>query len=315
MAYWQRKIVALFHEPPDKVLQIRGQKDRARVLMRFALQGLPGIPPTGIPNVADASNRADAIVAASDRPNFPENTKVLDWTQRQNSLFIRPLSGQNYLLSITVSPDKSHEAKSKAIRSLSQKADDPKKRFLLFWRCLEDELRKYEPNLAWEVLPVDTCVPNHSLLHHNRLASTFATLDEPATLVFTIGPVQSFIATARKTRDLWMGSYLLSYLIWHAIKFIADKLGPDHVIYPSLLEQPLVDFWMSGKKELQATKPSESRLRLATFPNKFTAIVSAGDAEKLAQECENELRKEWHRLAEEVGKQLKQGAPKFGSTT
>lgn len=182
---------------------------------------------------------------------------------------------------------------------------------MFFWRCLEDELRKYEPNLAWEVLPADTRVPNHSLLHHNRLASTFATLDEPATLVFTIGPVQSFIATARKTRDLWMGSYLLSYLIWHAIKFIADKLGPDHVIYPSLLEQPLVDFWMSEEKKLQVTKPTESRLRLATFPNKFTAIVPAVDAEKLAQECENALRKEWHRLAEEIWKQLEQRAPEF----
>ena len=32
-------------------------------------------------------------------------------------------------------------------------------------------------------------------------------------LMFTIGPVQSFIEAARKTEDLWMGSYILSYLV------------------------------------------------------------------------------------------------------
>ncbi len=323
--WWQRKIVALFHDPPDKVLQISGHKDRASVLMQLALQGLPDVPPTGVPDAAfvDASNRADAIAAAADRPNFPEGTEVLDWAQ-QNPIIIHPLSGQHCPLRITVNPKDSHDAQSKATRLLSQKSDDPQKRFLLFWRCLEDELRECEPNLAWEILPADTRVPNHSLLHHNRLASAFAVLDRPATLVFTIGPVQSFIATARKTRDLWMGSYLLSYLIWHAIKVIADKLGPDHVIYPSLLEQPLVDFWLSEKKGLQVTKPNESRLRLATFPNKFTAIVPASQAEELAKECgkalqaeelakecEKALREEWKRLADEVWKQLTKKAPDF----
>jgi hypothetical protein len=29
---------------------------------------------------------------------------------------------------------------------------------------------------------------------------------------------------------LWMGSFLLSYLTWHAIKVIAERLGPDHVL-------------------------------------------------------------------------------------
>lgn len=31
--------------------------------------------------------------------------------------------------------------------------------------------------------------------------------------LFSLGPVQSFIASARKTQDLWAGSYLLSYLV------------------------------------------------------------------------------------------------------
>ena len=29
---------------------------------------------------------------------------------------------------------------------------------------------------------------------------------------FTLGPVQSFVAQARRTRDFWAGSFLLSWL-------------------------------------------------------------------------------------------------------
>ncbi len=317
MAYWQRKIVALLHDPPDKALQISGHEDRAGVLMQLALQGLPNVPPTGIPDASwiDVAKNADKIASAADRPNFPEDVEVLDWSQTQNSLVIHPLSGQHLPLNITVSPEQSHSAQAEAIRSLSQKSNDPQKRFLLFWRCLEEELHRSEPNLIWEILPADTRVPNHSLLHHNRVASVFAAIAKPATLVFSIGPVQSFIATARKTRDLWMGSYLLSYLIWHAIKIIAEKLGPDHVIYPSLLEQPLVDFWLSREKDLQIAEPDESRLRLATFPNKFNAIVPAEESENLARECEKAVRNEWKRLADEVWEQLIQKAPEFSAVS
>ena len=39
-------------------------------------------------------------------------------------------------------------------------------------------------------------------------------------LLFSLGPVQSFIAQARKTRDLWLGSYLLSVLMEAAMEHI-----------------------------------------------------------------------------------------------
>jgi CRISPR-associated protein Cmr2 len=47
-------------------------------------------------------------------------------------------------------------------------------------------------------------------------------------LLFTIGPVQSFISQARKTQDLYAGSKLLSVLIGEAIKFV----GEDNMIFP-----------------------------------------------------------------------------------
>ena len=37
-------------------------------------------------------------------------------------------------------------------------------------------------------------------------------------LHFTLGPVQSFVAQARRTSDLWAGSLLLSWLAGQAMK-------------------------------------------------------------------------------------------------
>lgn len=49
-------------------------------------------------------------------------------------------------------------------------------------------------------------------------------------LSITIGPVQEFIATARRSRDLWFGSWLLSELS----KAAARTIGMDQLIFPSI---------------------------------------------------------------------------------
>lgn len=48
-------------------------------------------------------------------------------------------------------------------------------------------------------------------------------------LSFSIGPVQGFVAQARRTRDLWAGSWLLSYLAETALA-AAEKAGGQAVI-------------------------------------------------------------------------------------
>src|SRR5258708_22744482 len=47
-------------------------------------------------------------------------------------------------------------------------------------------------------------------------------------LMFSLGPVQPFIAQARKTRDLWLGSFLLARLMEAAMKGMDSFL-----VYPS----------------------------------------------------------------------------------
>ncbi len=48
-----------------------------------------------------------------------------------------------------------------------------------------------------------------------------------------IGPVQEFIASARRSRDLWFGSWLLSELSKSAAAAIADQNTLDSLVFPA----------------------------------------------------------------------------------
>ena len=52
-------------------------------------------------------------------------------------------------------------------------------------------------------------------------------------LVMSVGPVQDFIAAARKTRDLWFGSHMLSEVSKAAARALAKELGPEQLIFPA----------------------------------------------------------------------------------
>ena len=52
-------------------------------------------------------------------------------------------------------------------------------------------------------------------------------------LLFQLGPVQEFIAQARSTRDLWSGSYMLSWLVAHAICAVVERSFPHTRRRPS----------------------------------------------------------------------------------
>lgn len=89
-------------------------------------------------------------------------------------------------------------------------------------------------------------------------------------ILFTITPVQKFITTARKTEDLWLGSYLLSHLNATAMHQIYAKDG-IHIIYPSIGAVSPFESW----KAADITLPS--------FPNLFLALSKQHSLEDLSQ--------------------------------
>ena len=99
-------------------------------------------------------------------------------------------------------------------------------------------------------------------------------------LSFTIAGVQSFLDSARTTRDVWNGSYLLSYLVWKATEkglgeiMHAAGLGSRNataafVLLPAIEAQP---FW-----QLWSSQPVTD-LSVAALPNAVLLIVP-GDAQ------------------------------------
>lgn len=104
-------------------------------------------------------------------------------------------------------------------------------------------------------------------------------------LLITLGPVQEFIAQARRTRDLWYGSHLLSELGRAAARALAG--GGAKLIFPSL---------QAGDPELQ---PCLAPLRQSGTPprniaNKLLAEVPSGiDPQALARAVREEVMRYW----------------------
>ncbi|NMM53366.1 type III-B CRISPR-associated protein Cas10/Cmr2 [Paenibacillus aquistagni] len=103
-------------------------------------------------------------------------------------------------------------------------------------------------------------------------------------MLCAIGPVQEFIAQARRTRDLWFGSYLLSELSKEAAFQIARSGG--ELIFPYLRNE-----------DDQAVK----KLRVA---NKILAIVETADPKRIAWEVRQSVTKKWLEYARDAKEQL-----------
>ena len=100
----------------------------------------------------------------------------------------------------------------------------------------------------------------------------------------SIGPVQDFIASARRSRDLWYGSWLLSELSKSAAKAIVEAGG--QLIFP----MPVAPGELAPRSELNA-------------PNKLVAIL-AGDLAFTVKEVEEALRTRLHQLRDDAFKKL-----------
>ncbi|MBI3326913.1 MAG: type III-B CRISPR-associated protein Cas10/Cmr2, partial [Nitrospinae bacterium] len=297
-ADWTLKLHAFLHDPFEKPLILFSERHAVRAADLIALLGL-----------AAPASSIQAKIRTADHYASAMNRLVVETTQTrhpvdfmQYPLVVHPLSGESYDLEIggslaMLTEDGANRvvqgaktAVEEALRDLSaQYGDDPQRLFLALWRLLPERLRESgsgEERLGhlWTLLPADSRVPDHSIWDHLSTTSAMVTaLDEPAFLLFTLGPVQEFVATARRTQDLWMGSFLLSYLTWEAIRIVAERFGPDCLMFPSLFAQPLVDHWLRDRYQIDVPPPPGEQLRQPSLPNRFLALVPASEARTLAE--------------------------------
>jgi len=137
--------------------------------------------------------------------------------------------------------------------------------------------------------PADPAFPDHDWLSRAEFYSTIRVIEEagekPYLLRFKISPVQGFIGNARKERDFWAGSHLLSTLTYIAIEEIMREAWPWAVIFPHLRGQPVFE---RGFKQVEG-----ERLKIPNMPNKVLAVIGleVGErAENRERELENEIR-------------------------
>lgn len=106
---------------------------------------------------------------------------------------------------------------------------------------------------------------------------------------FTLGPVQGFVSQARRTRDFWAGSFLLSWL--SGVAMAATEQMGGKITFPI----PAADYldWIRGNGKGEAP-------RQGSIPNRFKAAVPADFDGKLVEQA---VREAWMQLAEHVWKE------------
>ena len=119
---------------------------------------------------------------------------------------------------------------------------------------------------------------------------------KPAFLKLQIGPVQDFIAQARSTRDLWSGSYLLSWLMATGVKTLSAEIGPEAVVFPNLRGQPVFDLQWRGElwervhigdvSVWDSLDHDHRDLLTPSLPNIFLAVVSPLTKDRSAERNE-----------------------------
>lgn len=92
--------------------------------------------------------------------------------------------------------------------------------------------------------------------------------------LFTIGPVQSFIAQARKTQDLYAGSFLLSHLTDIAINKLNLLADSCVLIFPNK--------------------------KIASKPNRFIAKIKCENPEKIGSELYGFVQSEYRKICEDI---------------
>jgi CRISPR-associated protein Cmr2 len=326
--YWNNKFAAFMHDPFDKVFQIPGHESRAAEL----------IEQFGLDMSNDKFwKTADAMAAGFERGQIPSFNKDDDKNgavnYAGNPVLTHPTSQADALeigLPKNLSTIPADEAAKtiygnllEAIKKYIGKTDDQtgysgkfmgepdlfaKARF--FYTHLRLRFILAENNISslggfWHRIPADSRFPDHSIWQHNSLASAFYSCmelsgqnDDIGMMVFSITPVQSFISKARKLRDLWTGSIILSWLAFEGIRWVSENLGPDHVLYPSLIDQPLMNEYLKNQWRMDDIKTFDNSKDIASFPNKFLFLVPQSQAEDIGCLIKEHITQEWIKLCD-----------------
>jgi len=110
---------------------------------------------------------------------------------------------------------------------------------------------------------------------------------------FTLGPVQGFVAQARRTRDFWAGSFLLSWLSAVAMQAVIKQQG--EIIFPKVSDDYLD--WLEHKGK-PGTEPQQG-----CIPNRFKGGLAKVPQDFNPDLITDSIQQAWAALAEQIWQQ------------
>jgi len=131
-------------------------------------------------------------------------------------------------------------------------------------------------------------------------------------LHFSLGPVQGFVAQARRTRDFWAGSFILSYLAGQAMLVVIENKGK--MIIPAVNDdsEKITDQLLLAIQQRKNGHSVSEAPEIATLPNRFQAEVPDGFDPAV---CEEAVRLAWKELADNVWQAYLQPVAHLGRNT
>ncbi|WP_022853903.1 type III-B CRISPR-associated protein Cas10/Cmr2 [Thermodesulfatator atlanticus] len=303
--YWREKLAAFLHDPPDKALDIRGHESRAKTLRDKLFVSADD----------DLVLRADQVASGLDRTFLPRKEDQGDIDFCQNPVITHP-TGQNRSLKLKSFPKKcTLEEILELIAKDEEKLPDtqPLRSFALFHYFLHvfpyrlAQEKTCGVSWQWPVLPADTRLPDHAIWQHCALTSALyscyrlSSRRQASLMLFSLTPVQDFIARSRKLRDFWTASLILSWLAAEGMKTVILHYGSDHIIYPSPLGQALIESFLDRECGFYHWKDRyHYETRAATLPNKFIFLCPAGLEEECFYHIKERTNRAWKALANAV---------------
>ncbi len=322
--YWQNKIAAYLNESVVKLFDISKRKEYAKEIQDSFIEN----------NTANENKikQAQYIASGLTRAALPENETKFEKIILKHplvkdtsvSLAVGELNVDEVVKNIKV------HLETDLANLIKNMSEEEKYQWIFnYFFFAYNKMLKREKigglGGLWDILPADSRMPDHSMWHHFGMTSAiYSSLErndddskENLTLVvYSITPVQEYIEKARKLRDYWTGSVLLSYLAFIGITVIMEELGPDHILYPSLQNQALVDLWLKKKcpdfgtyleeNDKTVNKLNEASKSIAAFPNKFVFLCNHKDVKIICEEIEKRIDAEWKNTGNIVKEYLKE---------
>jgi CRISPR-associated protein Cmr2 len=316
---YKRMVRAFLHDPPCKPL------DFSNVHIEIAENFLKTCwvdKPDGAENLMNDNDEdhnkfdnPDHAASAADRMIFPKGKAATKFS----GVFKHPLSGVELKNLHVPELGRAIEHLQNAFGGIH--ADSWKDFFFLLWRQWRENAVELSRDMMF--YPAETRLPDHSIWLHMDMTAAFEACRnfkngklEPALLMFQVGPVQEFIASAKSTRDLWSGSYLIAWLTAHALRSVSDACGPCAVIFPGLRGQGIFDAvnkdifakieYKNGEagefeslwQRLYNSDDKVQHLLNPTIPNRFMALVPESRASEIACQAEKAVIDELHNISE-----------------